>query len=41
MGLDIYHNRAIKERPENIEPWNEQSVLESEYLGFDVPIGYF
>jgi len=41
MGLDITHYKATLERPQKIEPFCTNFILESEFREFDVSFNYF
>lgn len=41
MGLDITHRKATLKRPEKLDPFHRDYILENEFEGFNVNFNYF
>jgi hypothetical protein len=41
MGLDITHNKATLKRPEKLDPFNRNFIIEQEFEGFDTDFEHF
>lgn len=41
MGLDITHRKATLKRPEKLDPFHTDYILENEFEGFNVDFNYF